>query len=405
MDPQSVNNNTTPKPDEQSDLSPAANLARGKLAALYDQEPDAQDEFSEAAEPGKSHSKHQKYMLELGKSGKSLAEIQVAWHAYYQQLPDKEKHEVWQEFYSANKPDDTSPKVIEQTATPQPPSQNNTPAHSPHKKTSHRNKTIDDIKREIKRTVKSDSKIGKSQHVQSALFGLGMGSLVLLVLLFGFFNERFIAPFITPSRSVSSTPIIIDPNNTTAGAGSEVIIPKINVEIPTVYKLPPATTEAQLEANIQKALEGGVVHYPSTPDPGEKGNSVFVGHSSNNIFNTGKYKFAFVLLSKLEKGDVFYLTKKGVRYAYKVVDKKIVDPSQVSVLGNTKYAASATLITCDPPGTSLRRLVVVGEQISPDPIKNKASTAIARETTAPKIVPGNAISLWQRLSNWALSIF
>ncbi len=225
------------------------------------------------------------------------------------------------------------------------------------------------------------------------MFGLGMGSFVVLILLFSFFNERIIAPFISPSRRVSSTPIIIDQSTAAISATPEIIIPKINVEIPVDY-----SQDTIDEGAIQKSLENGVVHYPTTVEPGEKGNAAYFGHSSNNIFNPGKYKFAFVLLRKLEPGDVFYLTKDKKRYVYKVYAKKIVEPSVVSILDKQSKIATATLITCDPPGTSLHRLAVFGVQIAPNPAKNKTGQVkIHGQTT---VLPSNSPSLWQRLKDW-----
>ena len=75
------------------------NLIRQKVSHLYTDEPSALDEENEIKTVG-AHSKHQKFMQTLVNSGKGLAEIQTAWHLYYQSLPDSEKHEVWQEFYS-----------------------------------------------------------------------------------------------------------------------------------------------------------------------------------------------------------------------------------------------------------------------------------------------------------------
>jgi uncharacterized Rmd1/YagE family protein len=43
-------------------------------------------------------------MYDLSHSGKSLAEIQTAWHQYYVNLPNDEKHQVWQEFYANYQP-------------------------------------------------------------------------------------------------------------------------------------------------------------------------------------------------------------------------------------------------------------------------------------------------------------
>ncbi|MEO5627833.1 MAG: sortase [Candidatus Saccharimonadales bacterium] len=358
----------------------AAEVIRQKINSLYvggaqeSHEPNAAQERAEVQ--NLSHlSKHQQYMNELNASGKSLADIQVAWHNYYLGLPDQEKHQVWQEFYSERA------KAKNTVAVPAP---------KPKAKTASR-QTIDTVKKQLLGSINSRGKLKAKHHLQSILFGLGIGSFSVIILLFGLFNERVVAPFITPSKVVTNTPIISD-NTTVANNQTEVIIPKINVEIPVIYDQ--TSTD---EHDIQTALESGVVHYATTASPGEQGNTVIFGHSSNNILNKGKYKFAFVLLNRLEIGDTFSLTKGGKRYVYRIYEKKIVKPSEVSVLEPTEKTATATLITCDPPGTSINRLVVIGEQISPDPITNGASTAI--KSAAPAIVPSNAPSLWQRITD------
>lgn len=213
-----------------------------------------------------------------------------------------------------------------------------------------------------------------------------------LIITFTFFNEVFIAPFISPSRSVSATPIIGDQNGP-VGPESKIIIPKINLEVPVVFNL-----GSIIEKDVQNALEDGVVHYATTPNPGEVGNSVIVGHSSNNILNSGKYKFAFVLLKRLEIEDTFFVHRDGVRYTYKVYKKEIVGPSEVSVLQTQEKANTITLITCDPPGTSINRLIITAEQISPDPTGNSASTAPQDIKSEDSKLPSNSPSLWSRFT-------
>ena len=78
-------------------------MIRKKLEKLYITEPDAVDEAVETVNITGKRSKHQQFMYTLTTSTKQLAEIQTAWHVYYTGLSDKEKHEVWQEFYAANK--------------------------------------------------------------------------------------------------------------------------------------------------------------------------------------------------------------------------------------------------------------------------------------------------------------
>jgi sortase A len=375
------------------DASPAVELIRAKLNKLYGEEPDATEEASEAVAIGKNRSKHQQFMYDLTTSGKSLAEIQTQWHNYYINLPDDEKHEVWQEFYrdqsavssyarhsQSVKPNPTVP--IQKTT--------NKPHATPHHKTTSRDSAT--IKAQIKDKVSAGGKLKPIHHIKSALFGLGLAGVVGLAITFVFFNQVFVAPFISPSKTVSATPIIGN-QLSEVGPDPKIIIPKINLEVPVVYGL--STVE---EDEVQNALEDGVVHYASTPEPGEIGNTVIVGHSSNNILNSGKYKFAFVLLRKLEIDDTFFLHKDGIRYTYKVYDKKVVPPTDVSVLGPADRANTATLITCDPPGTSVNRLIIVAEQISPDPAGNTAATIETEPITEE--LPSNAESLWSRLTSW-----
>ena len=368
-----------PSNNNLSDATPAVRLIRSKVASAYENEPNVQDEINEVSASPNHKSKHQQFMYDLSHSGRSLAEIQTEWHNYYVRLPDNEKHEVWQEFYAQHKQ--------ESNHDPQ-----NNPKHQPHQ--AHHesaNSSVHNVRDSILKKTRAKKKLSKRQNLKSILFGLSIGTITIVILLFSFFNERFIAPFITPSRTVSSTPIIIDPSSTGVTAEPKLIIPKINLEVPVVYDVQSIDEKA-----IQAGLENGVVHYSTTPVPGQQGNVAIVGHSSNNLLNKGRYKFAFVLLKNLEVGDTFYLNYQSKRYVYKVYDKKIVKPTDVGVLSTQEKASTATLITCDPPGTAVNRLVVVAEQITPDPSKNSPSSVNA-SAPAPNTVPGNAPTLWSRI--------
>lgn len=388
-----------PAPSGSDDAQAAADIIRGKLSRVYAQEPSAGEELGEAqAEPPKDRSKHQQFMYQLGSSGKDLATVQTEWHNYYQNLPDHEKHQVWQEFYDSQSLLTRVGGKAKPAGDPQTLAQHKQlAAKSGPKLRDARNPKA--IQSAIKDKVSAGGQLQAKHHLQSLLFGLSMGVIVIIIFLFGFFNEIFIAPFIQPSRTATATPIIVSSSNVAPTPNPEVIIPKINVEIPVDYN------ETSTDENtIENDLQSGVVHYPTTVMPGQVGNAAFFGHSSNNIFNKGKYKFAFVLLHTLVPGDTFYLTYNNTVYVYKVISRSIVDPSDVGVLGSVAgQTATATLITCDPPGTSLHRLIVVGQQISPSPSGNVAVTASANPTAAaPTTLPGNGPTLWTRFIQTAL---
>ena len=374
----------------------AVEMVRSKLSRLYAKEPDAGVEAERVEELNRQRSPHQEFMHNLTNSGKSLADIQTQWHEYYTNLPDNEKHVVWKEFYSMQQ--HTSEYAKSQMQKPKLPARSKMASVIDSvaipRKSKPDNRSVVDVKAELIDRVNAGGKLKPIHHFKSLLFGLGLASVVGMIITFTFFNEVFVAPFISPSQNVSATPII--GNSGDVGPESKIIIPKINVEVPVVFEL--GSIE---EDDIQDALEDGVVHYATTPNPGEIGNSVIVGHSSNNILNAGKYKFAFVLLNRLENEDIFYVQRGGVRYTYKIYKTEIVQPTEVSVLDTQERANTITLITCDPPGTSINRLIITAEQIDPDPASNSASTAPPLEdingANEEEALPSNAPSLWSRI--------
>ena len=96
-------------------------------------------------------------------------------------------------------------------------------------------------------------------------------------------------------------------------------------------------------------------------------------------------------------GDVVYANYNGTRYTYKITGTKVVKPTDVASLqiGNDK--PYITLVTCTPLGTAQNRLLVFGEQISPNP--NEAKTAEQNSNTAAstKKMPANSPTFLQRI--------
>lgn len=403
--------------------NPAADLIRKKVEALFEQEPDAEEEIKEADQAPAHRSKHQRFMHSLSMSGKPLAQIQQEWHSYYERLSNEEKHEVWREFYEAHerhastytqavqgtKAQQAEHKSEEGIASLEKPATQPKPlvsashhfpeyATQPHHKIPkwQRIKSVERVKHKLTAVIgqRTKTQAKAKQHFKSLLFGLSAGVLAVLILMFSFFNEVVIARLIQPGGQGSSTPIILNADAVAPSDDPELIIPKINVQLPVVYNVP-----SNQEEVIQQSLDNGIIQYPGTSLPGQKGNAAYFGHSSNNIFNPGKYKFAFALLNDLVPGDIFYITYQGKVYTYSVYDKRIVNPDETWVLGNAPgKLATATLITCDPPGTTLNRLVVWGEQINPDPTQN--TNAPTPPSSQPEELPAQGPTLWGRLWNW-----
>lgn len=106
-------------------------------------------------------------------------------------------------------------------------------------------------------------------------------------------------------------------------------------------------------------LSKGLIHYPGTGLPGKNGNPVIFGHSVlPQFFNPKNYVTIFSTLPTLVKGDQIFVDYNDVRYVYLVEELKEVSPNDVEILAQKHDDAYLTLVTCVPPGTYLRRLVV-----------------------------------------------
>lgn len=106
-------------------------------------------------------------------------------------------------------------------------------------------------------------------------------------------------------------------------------------------------------------LAHSLVHYLPTTLPGENGNVAIFGHSSLPYnYDPKDYHKIFTFLPSLEKGDKIYAKVGEKTYEYEVFDIFIVTPDQVSILDQNYDAAYMTTVTCVPPGSVEKRLVV-----------------------------------------------
>lgn len=132
-----------------------------------------------------------------------------------------------------------------------------------------------------------------------------------------------------------------------------VVIPKIGATSKVI-----ANVDASDEKQYLASLKQGVAHAQGTAFPGEGGHVFLFAHSTDYFWNVGTYNAVFYLLSKLEVGDEIDLFHQNRRFVYKVLGRKIVEPSQVEYLTRKTNNEFLTLQTCWPAGTTLKRLLV-----------------------------------------------
>ena len=109
-------------------------------------------------------------------------------------------------------------------------------------------------------------------------------------------------------------------------------------------------------------LEKSLIQYPQTALPGQLGNTVIFGHSVlPQFYNPKSYLTIFSILHTLKIGDEIDISYDGSQYKYVVSEMYEVKSDDFSVLEQRFDNKVITLITCSPPGTYLRRLVVKAE--------------------------------------------
>lgn len=255
---------------------------------------------------------------------------------------------------------------------------------------------MEDLKNDLFSKIKKKSKkIRRSRHFIPILAGF-IAILILGVLQYNQIIIANVVSFISPG-DISPQNIIIDPNtDVKVDSAPKLIIPKINIDVPVVYDIG-NDYDSQMEG-----MKNGVAHFSipgANSHPGQIGNTVISGHSSNDLFDTGDYKFIFAQLEKLVIGDTIYAHYDSIRYTYSVTKIETVNPTDVAKLASYSKKPLLTLVTCTPLGTSRFRLLVTAEQISPNP-DNADPSPISTSTESSDSIPGETKTLIEKLLNF-----
>lgn len=146
-------------------------------------------------------------------------------------------------------------------------------------------------------------------------------------------------------------PSFQDGKTTSAVTSYSLSIPKIGISQSTV-----STTNNDLAANL--------VHYSGTTVPPNKGNAVIFGHSTlPQLYRANDYKTIFANIHTLDVGDELELTVSNVRYVYKIYNVTITEPTDTSFFAQNFDDNYLTLVTCTPPGTTWKRLVLKARMV------------------------------------------
>jgi sortase A len=380
-------NNPPATPAEiKTQQAAAADVIRSQIGTLY------QDGEGEAATPAATtqadtnpyHREHKAHPLPEAEQWK---QYHTAWQNYYQKY--------YENYYTAQAAATPALEIKEEGYFTHQPVE---PGQSGHKETPEElsnNEALFELRQKLLGRVQASAKkIRKSRHFIPIISAL----VVVLIFVFIQYNQVITAnvmAYVSPG-SINPQNIVVDPTtDVTVTQDPRLIIPKINVDVPVTYDIGTDNTSQMA------AMANGLAHFPiagASSHPGEVGNTVLAGHSSNDLFDTGDYKFIFAQLDKLAAGDSVYANYKGKRYTYVVTKTQVVAPTDVSALVYPTTKPILTLITCTPLGTALNRLLVTAEQVSPDP--SAATAAPAGSGTANSsttAIPGDNGTLFSKL--------
>jgi len=384
--------------DIRTQQAAAANVIRSQISGMYRGEaavsPEPQGPAPVAYEQEGTNPYHRTHTPHPQPQAEQWKEYHSAWQNYYQKY-----YENYYTAQAARVPATTIPQKMTTAAddkgyfSSQPVEAEQAPETV---ETLSNDQALYELRQKLLGKVQDSAhKIRKSRHFIPIL------SAVLVVLLFVFvqYNQVFIAnvkAYVSPG-SIDPQNIVVDPTtDVVVSQESRLIIPKINVDVPVTYDV--GTDNASQMA----AMANGLAHFPipgANSHPGEVGNTVIAGHSSNDLFDGGDYKFIFAQLEKLSVGDTIYANYNSKRYTYVVTRTEVVRPTEVNKLVYPTTKPVITLITCTPLGTSLNRLLVTADQVSPDPTVAAAAPAGSGTATSgtTSAIPGNNGTLLDKL--------
>lgn len=372
---------TPPSRRDTSAHEAAANIARGQIDTIYQQDtvytaPQPSPQNTQTHQTPEQSTTTQPRQVSAG----AWQKYHSAWQNYYQQY--YERYYVGQ-VYQAKKDLEAKSAV----ATPAP-----TPTQ-PHVLT--KEEAVEDLRSELRKNVEAQAKkVRSSRHFWPVMAAVS----VMLIFLFLQYNRVIfsnVQAYVTPGE-MDTQAIIIDPNaSMDVSAEPRVIIPKVNINVPIDWN-----AVASSQDSLNKAMDNGAAWFNipgASARPGEVGNAVFSAHSSNDWLDQTNYKFAFAPLVNVKEGDTIYVNYNSKRYTYTVTHTKVVKPTDVSALTDPVDKPIITLITCVPLGTANNRLLVFADQVSPDPSSATQKEQTTSSTASPVAMPRNSPTFIERL--------
>lgn len=178
------------------------------------------------------------------------------------------------------------------------------------------------------------------------LLGIAVGGYLLLNSIWPAMPDFTGDPQATAKKLISLEPVLTE---------DRIYIPKVNADVAVV----------QIEGNEKLALDRGAIQRsPASGNPRDGGNFVVAAHRFNLGFTPAqtKSRSPFYRIDKLAVGDDIFVDFKGVRYAYKVEEKKLVEATEVEIEARTDNDR-LTMYSCELAGPEAGREVIFAKPV------------------------------------------
>lgn len=193
--------------------------------------------------------------------------------------------------------------------------------------------------------------------------------------------QLFFQPVFASQEVTAPIPKTLVMNNTTLGSlisntnsllqgtnysNAQSWFPTVNIKDPSkpsiesyALSIPILNIKEARVSTIDYDLSKHLVNYPGTGIPGSNGTAVIFGHSSlPQWFAPDNYKTIFATAYKLQVGNELQITIQNAVYTYSIFSITVVDPTDTSMFAQNYDNSYVTLVTCTPPGTTWKRLII-----------------------------------------------
>jgi sortase A len=355
-----MNSDTGGQNSEARQRQTAADIARKKVLAAYSSSTTFSSQAQTAQQTTQNVGTYKNSPINTAPTNQDLQKYHSAWQNYYQKYYNDYYAKAAKQYIEAEKLKNERLKHDQKVFD----AEKLDPAATDNKIISNT------LKQTIQKKASSNFKFKKSHKKFIPIFA---GVFVVLLVLFLQYNRMIFAPimaYIAPGNVSDDGIAAVDPTiNTAVSDTNKLIITKLNIDVPVHFGISNDTK------TVNDAMEHGVAHFivpGANAFPGQVGNTVITGHSAGDVYSANQYKFIFSGLERLVEGDLIYIDYNKVRYTYRMVGRKTVEPTDVASLKYNGDKKMLTLITCWPLGTSRYRLLISAEQISPTTETNPA---------------------------------